>query len=124
LSRQLLPQDPTKINTASILFAGGVAGAAQWTLIYPLDVVKTHVQLQKEEIRRDWLQTWRYIYMRGGLAAFYVGIGPAVTIGALKNSCFFLGVEAWSVAKHYVIGDDDDEEDDPVIAPKGDSDPF
>jgi solute carrier family 25 carnitine/acylcarnitine transporter 20/29 len=103
LTRQILPQDSATVTTASILFAGGVAGVAQWMLIYPLDVVKTNIQIEKDECRtRDWVQSWRQIYKKGGIAAFYVGIAPALAKAFFANSCCFLGVEVFLTASRYI----------------------
>ena len=97
LTRQVLPQDAATFNIASILFAGGVAGVAQWMLIYPLDVIKTHIQIQKDcpGQQKDWIQTWRAVYKKGGVASFYVGIAPALSRAFVTNASCFLGTEAF-----------------------------
>lgn len=112
LTRQLLPQDEDKLNTASILFAGGVAGVAQWMLIYPLDVIKTHIHIEKDCVsqRKDWLQTWRYVYNKGGVASFYVGLSPALTRAFVSNAVCFLGVEAFLRSARMVRQDRSDVE--------------
>ena len=40
-----------KDNDFQPLVAGGMAGLANWGLTYPLDVIKTHITINRSDIR-------------------------------------------------------------------------
>ena len=63
----------------SSLVAGGWAGVVSWTVILPLDVVKSHFQMDYD--RRRYRGLWdcvRTIYRSGGPTAFYTGLVPCL----------------------------------------------
>ena len=67
-------------GSVDVLLAGGIAGVATWTSIYPLDVVKTVLQAQPwaRNLNRSELRSFaiaRQIFQAGGVRAFYRGIG-------------------------------------------------
>jgi solute carrier family 25 carnitine/acylcarnitine transporter 20/29 len=70
------------VSFTKILFAGGCAGAAQWSLCYPLDVLKSTMQAdhpdKSKRKYKTWLQTVRTLYQEGGLRAFTRGFTPCM----------------------------------------------
>lgn len=63
-------------DAATFVVAGGCAGTAYWFSIFPLDTVKSIVQAQEAHI--TGMQVARDLYAKGGVAAFYKGVGPAM----------------------------------------------
>ena len=91
--RQLLPQQDGALNTMSVLFAGGCAGVAQWSIIFPLDTIKTRMQIARSGVYTDVMHVARDLWRTEGLHAFYYGIAPAICKAFLSNALCFLGVE-------------------------------
>ena len=72
--------------------AGGVAGASFWTVSYPLDQLKTRIQVQKLD-KKPFLNHVKDLYAEGGLKRFYSGFAPCFVRGIIANSVVFFGVE-------------------------------
>lgn len=76
------------------LVAGGWAGVVSWIIILPLDVVKSHFQMDYD--RRRYRGLWdcvRTIYRAGGLSAFYAGLVPCI-LRAFPTNAIILTVNA------------------------------
>ena len=85
----------------SIMGCGMLCGAASWTSIYPLDIIKTKVQttpfITDDERRVQGLKSFRVptsaiireTYRKGGIAAFYRGLGITIVRSCLFTSAFF-----------------------------------
>ncbi|GAV49436.1 hypothetical protein ZYGR_0P00790 [Zygosaccharomyces rouxii] len=72
--------------------AGGMAGVAMWTGVFPIDTVKT--KLQAGEERSSFRNAVKQIYVtRGGLKGFFPGLGPALLRSFPANAATFVGVE-------------------------------
>lgn len=93
LLRQVLPQSYDSFNVFSILCAGGVAGVAQWIVIFPFDTVKTRMQIAKEGRYWDSMHVARDLLKTEGITAFYSGITPALMRAFVSNAACFVGVE-------------------------------
>ena len=94
--RLLSPKDadgkPTgELSLPAILTAGGAAGIAMWTTIFPIDTVKS--RLQSSEGRPTIGGTISSIHKAGGFKAFFPGIGPALARAVPANAATFLGWE-------------------------------
>ncbi|KAI8867282.1 mitochondrial carrier [Ramicandelaber brevisporus] len=74
---------------AGKLVNGAVAGIIGTSCIYPLDMVKTH--LQSSKVKVGALQTARNIYASGGMRQFYSGLRPNL-IGVTPEKAIKLGV--------------------------------
>lgn len=87
MCRRLLASQSTRLGPAAtdvnILVSGGVAGIVTWASIYPLDVIKTRIQVAGwREGRAGRDPTWRSrslaiardIFRSGGYRAFYRGM--------------------------------------------------
>eukprot|EP01080_Neovahlkampfia_damariscottae_P008188 gene8188-16_t len=80
------------ISSLVSLTAGGVAGACFWTVSYPLDQLKTRIQVQKLD-KKPFLNHVKDLYSEGGVKRFYSGFAPCFVRGIIANSVVFFGVE-------------------------------
>jgi len=63
-----------------IMLNGAVVGVLVWTIIFPSDVVKSHIQAYRSE-SKDYQtvgSTVRVIYNRKGICGFFSGIVPCL----------------------------------------------
>ncbi|KAL9047120.1 MAG: hypothetical protein Q9214_000224 [Letrouitia sp. 1 TL-2023] len=84
--------------------AGAVAGVSEILVMYPLDVVKTRVQLQKgkgvgEEGYNGMLDCFRKIIKNEGVSRLYRGITAPILMEAPKRATKFAANESWG--KYY-----------------------
>ncbi|KAF2807845.1 mitochondrial carrier [Mytilinidion resinicola] len=95
IKRRLTPKNsdgtPGKLSLTAVCVAGGAAGVAMWIPVFPVDTIKS--RLQSAEGRPTIGGVVREIYGRGGLKAFFPGIGPALARAVPANAATFLGVE-------------------------------
>ncbi|KAL9053272.1 MAG: hypothetical protein Q9162_004880 [Coniocarpon cinnabarinum] len=95
IKRNLTPKkedgSPGELSLTAVMTAGGAAGIAMWIPVFPIDTVKS--RLQSAEGRPTIGGTLRELYGRGGMRAFFPGIGPALARAVPANAATFLGVE-------------------------------
>lgn len=96
IKRKMTPMDENGkpaggLSLKAVIVAGGAAGVAMWLPIFPVDTVKS--RLQSAEGRPTIRGTVLGLYARGGLKAFFPGIGPALARAVPANAATFLGVE-------------------------------
>ena len=96
IKRKMTPVDENGkpvggLSLKAVIVAGGAAGVAMWLPIFPVDTVKS--RLQSAEGRPTIRGTVSGLYARGGLKAFFPGIGPALARAVPANAATFLGVE-------------------------------
>ncbi|EKG04801.1 mitochondrial carrier protein, putative [Trypanosoma cruzi] len=77
-----------------ILIAGGCAGLAQWIVIFPLDTIKTRMQVAKQGEMLGWTRCARQLYKIHGFTGLYRGMAPALVRAFAANGAAFAGVEA------------------------------
>lgn len=80
--------------------AGAVAGVSEILVMYPLDVVKTRVQLQKgkgvgEEAYNGMMDCFRKIIKNEGVSRLYRGITAPILMEAPKRATKFAANDAW-----------------------------
>jgi hypothetical protein len=80
-------------HAAPLLF-GAIAGWAMWIPTYPIDIVKTIVQVQttEREAKHELLSSWQVasrLYGAGGLRAFFDGLEPKLARAAVKHAVTF-----------------------------------
>jgi len=80
-------------NAAPLVF-GAMAGWAMWIPTYPIDIVKTIVQVQtRERGKKKELLSSRQItakmYRAGGIRAFFDGLEPKLARAAVKHAVTF-----------------------------------
>ncbi|GAV54345.1 hypothetical protein ZYGR_0AL00770 [Zygosaccharomyces rouxii] len=81
-----------EFSVTKTCIAGGMAGVAMWTGVFPIDTVKTKLQAGKE--RTSFKSAVKQIYVtRGGLKGFFPGLGPALLRSFPANAATFVGVE-------------------------------
>ena len=90
---------------AAPILAGGTAGSLSWAVVYPIDLIKSRIQvlpLDASKLERSMWNIARDIYQKGGWRSLYRGLGITVlrafpvngiifptyelTLGLLKNS--------------------------------------
>jgi solute carrier family 25 carnitine/acylcarnitine transporter 20/29 len=95
IKRRLTPKNadgtPGKLSLTAVCVAGGAAGVAMWIPVFPVDTIKS--RLQSAEGRPTIGGVVKEIYGRGGLKAFFPGMGPAMARAVPANAATFLGVE-------------------------------
>jgi solute carrier family 25 carnitine/acylcarnitine transporter 20/29 len=95
VKRKLTPKDengkPGKLSLTAVCVAGGTAGVAMWIPVFPVDTVKS--RLQSGDGNLSIGGTIRQLYSKGGLKAFFPGMGPAMARAVPANAATFLGVE-------------------------------
>ena len=95
IKRKLTPTkadgSPGEASLTAVMTAGGAAGIAMWIPVFPVDTVKS--RLQSAEGNPTIGGTLRELYGRGGMRAFFPGIGPAMVRAVPANAATFLGVE-------------------------------
>lgn len=95
LSKKNNNNNNKELSLTAISIAGGFAGVAMWTSIFPIDTIKS-IQ-QSSSIKISMSQVAKSIYKSKGLSGFFPGIGPALARSFPANAATFLGVE---LAKH------------------------
>ena len=83
------------------MLAAAVAGVASWVVFYPLDVVKSRMQLDFN--RKIYRSTWHCLkktYQEGGLSALYRGIGYTVIRAAPVASTI---LPIYETVKDYLV---------------------
>jgi solute carrier family 25 carnitine/acylcarnitine transporter 20/29 len=95
IKRKLTPKDengqPGKLSLTAVCVAGGTAGVAMWIPVFPVDTVKSRLQSGAGNLSIGG--TIRQLYSKGGIKAFFPGMGPAMARAVPANAATFLGVE-------------------------------
>ena len=86
LASGLLPR------TMALLLSGALAGAASWIPVYPIDVVKTQIQVQLDEGSGDnsFMGNARRLWQSGGFWAFWDGLNPKLARAVVNHAVTFL----------------------------------
>ncbi|KAF8140397.1 hypothetical protein EV363DRAFT_1393305 [Boletus edulis] len=82
------------LNLGAIIFAGGTAGVAMWSLVIPPDVLKSRLQSAPSGTYSGLFDCLRKTIAQDGVAALWKGFGPAMARAFPANAATFLGVEA------------------------------
>ncbi|KAK0519668.1 hypothetical protein OC834_007306 [Tilletia horrida] len=87
--------------------AGAIAGASELVLMYPLDVVKTRIQLQSGKGEYNgMLDCFRKIIASEGPARLYRGIVPPLLLEAPKRAIKFAANDFWGKTYKTAFGSD------------------
>jgi solute carrier family 25 carnitine/acylcarnitine transporter 20/29 len=106
LKQTLGEQENTNTSALYTVLSGGVAGVACWTLSYPQDVVKSHLQLRRGSlVAGGSLAT--SMFATQGVQAFWRGYTAAAARAMPANGAGFLAYEC--VRSAYRRLDDDNE---------------
>lgn len=79
------------IGPLGLMFAGGTAGVCLWTLIYPIDAVKSRIQVLGEQ--QGFLKSFLSIVRKEGFFKLYSGLGPCLVRSYPANGALFLAYE-------------------------------
>ncbi|MCJ1343780.1 hypothetical protein MMC31_001977 [Peltigera leucophlebia] len=95
-----MPQDARALPFQYQFAAGAVAGVSEILVMYPLDVVKTRVQLQKgkgvgEEGYNGMVDCFRKIIRNEGFSRLYRGISAPILMEAPKRATKFAANDEW-----------------------------
>ncbi|CAB4408197.1 unnamed protein product [Rhizophagus irregularis] len=85
---------PDSLNPAAVLFAGGMAGVAMWSIAIPPDVIKSRLQTAPPGTYKNAFDCLRKTIAQDGTKALFKGIGPALFRAFPANAATFLGYEA------------------------------
>ncbi|KAK5704117.1 carnitine transporter [Elasticomyces elasticus] len=106
IKRRLTPKDvsgkPQKLSLPAVMAAGGAAGVAMWIPVFPVDTIKS--RLQSADGNAGISATIKQLYAKGGLKAFFPGMGPAMARAIPANAATFLGVELAHSAMNKTFG--------------------
>ena len=92
LNKSVAKKDKDEVNLANVCLAGGIAGMSMWLVVFPIDTIKTRLQVATTPI--SMVQATKDIYIqRGGIKGFFPGLGPALLRSFPANAATFLGVE-------------------------------
>jgi len=95
-SAKMRGTDPSELSLGTVIFAGGLAGMANWIVMMPLDVIKSRLQTAPDGVYSGWMDVARTLLKKEGPSALFKGIGPAMIRAFPANAATFLGVE-WSL---------------------------
>ncbi|XP_071950438.1 mitochondrial ornithine transporter 1-like [Antedon mediterranea] len=92
------------IGPVPTLICGGIAGTALWTLIYPIDVIKSRIQVQSMVgAMPGFGATFIKVLKTEGLPAFTSGLIPCVLRAFPANAAMFITFE-WTKNHLRAIG--------------------
>ncbi|KAI8978462.1 mitochondrial carrier domain-containing protein [Pilobolus umbonatus] len=84
---------PEDLSFGAVLFAGGMAGVAMWTIAIPPDVLKSRLQSAPAGTYNGLVDCLQKTIKADGPAALFKGLGPAMLRAFPANAATFLGVE-------------------------------
>ncbi|KAG0228825.1 carnitine transporter [Actinomortierella wolfii] len=95
IKRSLIPAGKTAadLNPLTVMFAGGMAGVAMWTIAIPPDVLKSRLQSAPAGTYKGTTDVLRVLLKTEGPQALFKGLGPAMMRAFPANAACFLGVE-------------------------------
>lgn len=84
-------------SSLQVLTAGGVAGTVYWITIFPIDVIKSNMQIDHSDWSKrqfkGFLDAVTKIYRQRGIKAFYKGLTPCLIRSFPTNAATFLAYE-------------------------------
>ncbi|KVH91729.1 Mitochondrial carrier domain-containing protein [Cynara cardunculus var. scolymus] len=87
--------DTSGLDRGSLMLAGGLAGGSYWISVYPLDVVKSVIQIDdyKNPKYSGLVDAFKQTLKAEGVAGLYKGFGPAMARSMPANAACFLAFE-------------------------------
>ncbi|KAI8907682.1 hypothetical protein PhCBS80983_g02844 [Powellomyces hirtus] len=89
--RALKPKGEEGLSVGSVLFAGGMAGVAMWSIAIPPDVIKSRIQSAPAGTYKGFMDCGVKIVASEGPTALFKGLGPALLRAFPANAAGFLG---------------------------------
>ncbi|KAI8061164.1 mitochondrial carrier domain-containing protein [Gongronella butleri] len=84
---------PDQLSLGSVVFAGGMAGVAMWSIAIPPDVIKSRLQSAPAGTYSGMLDCLQKTVRTDGTKALFRGLGPAILRAFPANAATFVGVE-------------------------------
>lgn len=86
------------VSTWSMLFAGGLAGVASWTLTYPIDMIKSRMQVDgiSSSQYKNSYDCLHQTVKTGGVSSLFRGITPTI-IRAFPVNAVTFAVVTWTM---------------------------
>lgn len=90
--------DPNPVSTLSMLISGGIAGTVSWVVVYPIDVIKSRMQIDGVgEIKyKNSFDCLRKSVSREGYRFLYKGFSPTILRAFPVNAATF-AVVTWTI---------------------------
>jgi solute carrier family 25 carnitine/acylcarnitine transporter 20/29 len=110
MKKWLIPADPKDLSLSAIIFAGGTAGVAMWTIAIPPDVsivvillwhladefifqvIKSRIQSAATGTYSGFLDCVRKTIAVDGIGALWRGLGPAMARAFPANAAAFVSL--------------------------------
>lgn len=87
-------EDEKALKPLTIMFAGGLAGVANWLVGIPADTLKSRLQTAPDGTYPHGIRSvFKELVAKEGITALYRGLGPVMVRAFPANACCFLGVE-------------------------------
>lgn len=85
-----------QLSTSSVVLAGSMTGVACWLATYPIDIIKTRIQLDSfsNPLYKGMVDCFNKSYKAEGLKGLYRGFSPCALRAAPANGATFLAYEA------------------------------
>ncbi|XP_041849762.1 solute carrier family 25 member 15a [Melanotaenia boesemani] len=91
---QHMGTDKESIGILPLMFSGGFGGACLWLIVYPIDCVKSRIQVYSLAGRQEgFMKTSLSIIRTEGFAALYSGLTPTMIRTFPANGALFLAYE-------------------------------
>uniref|UniRef100_A0A3P9PGH8 Solute carrier family 25 member 15 n=1 Tax=Poecilia reticulata TaxID=8081 RepID=A0A3P9PGH8_POERE len=86
--------DKDSIGILPLMFSGGFGGACLWLVVYPIDCVKSRIQVYSLGGRQEgFMKTFTGIIRTEGFTALYSGLTPTMIRTFPANGALFLAYE-------------------------------
>ncbi|XP_030007168.1 mitochondrial ornithine transporter 1-like [Sphaeramia orbicularis] len=93
---QYMGTDKDGIGMLPLMFSGGFGGACLWIVVYPIDCVKTRIQVMSLSGRQEgFFKTFTGVIRNEGVGRLYSGLTPTMIRTFPANGALFLAYE-WS----------------------------
>ncbi|XP_030599742.1 solute carrier family 25 member 15a [Archocentrus centrarchus] len=91
---QHMGTDKDSIGILPIMFSGGFGGACLWLVVYPIDCVKSRIQVYSLAGRQEgFMKTFMGVIRTEGVTALYSGLTPTMVRTFPANGALFLAYE-------------------------------
>ncbi|XP_068174392.1 solute carrier family 25 member 15a [Antennarius striatus] len=91
---QYLGTDKDSIGVLPLMFSGGFGGACLWFMVFPIDCVKSRIQVHSLGGKQvGFMKTFKGIIRTEGFTALYSGLAPTMIRTFPANGALFLAYE-------------------------------
>lgn len=92
---QVYNNDRKNLESWKLCTYGGLSGIVLWSIIYPIDIVKSIKQTGPLAVKPEGIiAIFKKLHIANGFAGFFKGIGPALIRSFPVNAATFLAFEA------------------------------